>query len=195
MIPRYLYLYVFVYSAITIHCKTLTLTSLGIPYMHACCSPFQLSLSSSIPSFPQIAFLSALACFQHAPNTDMWLILSHLTFVHFIDLPGDRLELLLELCFLCLDLRDLLLECVYHVDYDFVTDQSYALFLDLYYMCLGFLCLWNDFCYSFLKQFCLSLTLPFQCLHSGEFFLQFLHILCSFACSVMAIVFFLYLRS
>jgi hypothetical protein len=115
--------------------------------MRACCSSFQLSLSSCMLSFPKTPCFSALACLQQAPNTDMWLIPSHLAFVCFLDLLGDCLELFLELCCLCLRLCSLLLECVHYLDCYFITDQFHALFLGLCYMCLGFFFLCQDFCY------------------------------------------------
>jgi hypothetical protein len=110
----------------------------------------------------------------------MWLVPSNLSFVRFIDLPGDPLELLLELCCLCLHLRGVFLERVYYLDCNFVTDQSNTLSLGPCYKCLDFLCMCNDLCYSLLERFHLSLTLLFLCLRSGEFCLQFLHILCPF---------------
>jgi hypothetical protein len=92
--------------------KTLTLKSLGLPFMHACCSSFHLSLSSCMFSFPKMPFFSTLASLQKAPKTDMCLVPSHLTLLCFLDLLGDRLELFLEICFLCMRLHSLLIECV-----------------------------------------------------------------------------------
>jgi hypothetical protein len=149
--------------------------------MHACMFFFLPTIAFLVYGFfAKITLLSTLVCFQQAPNTDMWLLLSHLSFVHFVGLPSDNLELFLELCYLCLRLRGLLLECVYCLGCNFITDKSGALLLGLLYMSLGFLCLCKDFCYFLLEQFHLSLTLLFLCLRGGEFCLQFLHILCPF---------------
>jgi hypothetical protein len=80
----------------------------------------------------RLAFLPRpLACLQQAHNTDMWLVLSHLSFVCFLDLLGDCLELFLELCYTCLRLHSLLLECVHYLECNFITDQFHALFLGL----------------------------------------------------------------
>jgi hypothetical protein len=145
--------------------------------MLTCCSYFQLSLSLCMPSFPKTPCFSALAYLQQSPNTDMWLIPSHLAFVCFLDLLGDHLECFLELYYLCLRLRSILLECVHYLDYYFVTDQFHALCLGLCYMCLRFFCLCQDFCYPLLQGFYLSLSLMFLCLCSGELCLQLLHVL------------------
>jgi len=115
--------------------------------------------------FLKITFLSALACFQQTPNTNMWLIPSHLTFVSLVDLPGDFLELLPELCCLCLSLHSLLLECVYCLRCNLVTDQPCTLCMRLCHIFIGFLC------YSLLEHFHLILVLLFLHLGSGEFFL------------------------
>jgi hypothetical protein len=118
---------------------------------------------------PRIAFLYALAYFQQAPNTDMWLIPSHLTSVCFVDLPGDNLELLLELHLLCLSLCGLLLKCVQCLYCNFVADKPFTLCLGLCHICLGFLYPCNDLCCSLLEWFHLILALLFLCLHSYEF--------------------------
>jgi hypothetical protein len=124
-------------------------------------------LSQKCHDFP----LWPLACLQQAPNVDMWLIPSHLTLVRFFNLLGDRLELFPELCCLCLCLRSLLLECVHYLDCNFIIDQFHTRYLGMCYVCLGFLCLCQDFCYSFLQWFHLSLPLMFLCLHGSELWL------------------------
>jgi hypothetical protein len=110
----------------------------------------------------------------------MWLVPSHLTFVRFFDLLGDRLELFLELCCLCLHLHGLLLECVYYLDCNFITDQS----MHSSWVCAISVLASSAYAMTsatvLLEWFHLSLTLLFLCLHSGEFCLQFLHILCPF---------------
>jgi len=63
------------------------------------------------------------------------------------------------------------------MDCNVITDKFQTLFLGLCYMFLGFLCLCQDFYYPLLQRFHLSLLLLFLCLHSGEFCLQFLHVL------------------
>jgi hypothetical protein len=152
--------------------------------MRVCCSSFHLfsSLHARVlcfllavsflmhAFFPQkcLAFpLWTLSYLQQPPNTNMWLIPIHLSSVCFLDLLGDHLELFPELCCLCLCLRSLLLECVHYLDCNFITDQFYALYLGLCYMCLGFLCLCQHFCYPFLQQFHLSLPLLFLRLHDN----------------------------
>jgi hypothetical protein len=151
--------------------KSLTVILLSIPYIHACCSYFQLSLSSHMPFFPKISFLYSWACFQQAPNTKMWLILSHLTSVCFIDLPGDRLELLHKLCFLHSSLCGILLECIQHLHCNLVVDHPFTFCLGVCHICFGFLFLCNDLCCMLLEWFHLSLTLLFLFLRSYEFFL------------------------
>jgi hypothetical protein len=148
--------------------------------MRTFCFSFQLSLSFCMPFFPKIAFLSDSAYFQQAPNTDMCLILSHLTLVGFIDLSCDHLELLCELCCLRLGLCSLLLKCVQYLHCNIVTDHPCALYLGLCHIHFCFLCLCNELCCSLLEWFYLSPTLIFLCLRSYEVFLQFLHILYSF---------------
>lgn len=131
-------------------------------------------------------FLSKIAClydsafFQQDPNTDMWLIPRHLTSVCFVDLSCDHLELLHELCCLCLVLRDLFLECIQYLHCDLIIENPCKLFLVLCHICFGFICLCDDLGYSLLEQFNLSLVLLFLCLHSYELCLQFLHVLFSF---------------
>jgi hypothetical protein len=139
MRPRYLYVYVSISPSITMYCKNPN-PSILRSSMHARVLLFLPAIASLVHSFfPKIAFLSTLASFQQAPNTDMFLVLSHLTFMCLIDLPGDLLELFPELCFLCLILRGLLLECVYCLHYNIIIDQPYALCLGLCHICLGFL--------------------------------------------------------
>jgi hypothetical protein len=119
--------------------------------MCACCSPFQLSLSSCMLSFPKMLCFSSLAYLQQAPNIDMWLVPSHLTFVCFLDLPSDRLDLFLELCCLFLCLCSLLIKCVHYLGCNFIADQFHELCLGIFYLCLGFLYLYQDFCYRLLQ--------------------------------------------
>jgi hypothetical protein len=139
MKPRYLYLYVSGSPTITIHCKN-TNPNVVRSSMHAHMLLFLPTVASLVHSFfPKIIFLSTLACFQQAPNTDRWLVPSHLTFMHFIDIPGDHLEILLELYCLCLSLHSILLECVYCLDCNIFTDQHCLLCLGLCHICLGFL--------------------------------------------------------
>jgi hypothetical protein len=145
--------------------------------MHACVLLFLLVVTFLVHAFlPKIPFLFNSFCFQQPPNIDMWLILSHLTPMCFIDLPCDCLELLHELCCLCLGLRGLLLKCVQYLR-NLVNDHPCTFCLSLCHMCFGFLCLCNDLCFSLLVGFHLSLALLFLCLRSYEFCLQFLHVL------------------
>jgi hypothetical protein len=140
--------------------------------MHACVLLFLSVVASLVHTFfPKIIFLSALACFQQAPNTDMWLVSIHLTFVSFVDIPSDRLEILPKIHCLCLSLHGLLLKCVYCLHYNLVVDQPCALCLVLFHICLGFLYLCSEFYYSLLEWFHLILVLLFLCLRSGDFFL------------------------
>jgi hypothetical protein len=122
MIPKYLYLYVSSSSTITIHYQNPNPTVINYS-MHA-------HVFFSLPDvaflvhalFLKIVFLSTLVYFQQLPNNNMWLFLSHLIFLCLFDLLGDCLELFLEICCLCLRLCSLLLECVYHLDYNFIVD-------------------------------------------------------------------------
>jgi hypothetical protein len=85
--------------------------SIVMSSMHAHMFLFHLVVSFLLhASLPKIAFLYYSACLQSAPNTNMWLILSHLNLVCFVDLSCDLLKLLCELCFLYLGLHGLLLE-------------------------------------------------------------------------------------
>jgi hypothetical protein len=178
MIPKYLYLYIFGSSSITMLCKN--------PNPNVIRSLSHVPLLFFLPTatflvhalFRKIALISAFFCFQQAPNTDMWLSPTHLTKI--FDLPGHCLEFFLELYYLCLCLHGLLLECVHYLDYIFVTDQFHALFLCLCYMRLCFLFLFQGFCYLLLKRFHLSLMLFLLCLCNCEFCLQILHVLCPF---------------
>jgi hypothetical protein len=166
--PRYLYLYVSGSPSITMYCKNPN-PNIIRSSMHACVLPFLPAVAFLVHAlFPKIAFFSALAYFQQAPNIDTWLIPSHLTFVSFINLLGDCLELLPKLCWLHLSLRGLLLECVYCLRHNLVTNQPCTFFLGLCHICLGFLYLCNDFCYSLLKRFHFHLTLLFLSPRSGE---------------------------
>jgi hypothetical protein len=71
-------------------------------FLHVCmlCFPPAVTSSFCMLSFPMIILLSTLAYCQQAPNTDMWLVPSHLILLSFLDLLGDRLELFLKLCLL-----------------------------------------------------------------------------------------------
>ena len=110
----------------------------------------------------------------------MWLIPSHLTLVCFVNISCDHLELLCELYFLRLVLHILLLECIQYLYFNLIIDHSCTLFPGLCHISFGFLFLYNDLCFLLLEWFHLILALLFLCLHNYEFFLQFLHILCSF---------------
>jgi hypothetical protein len=127
--------------------------------------------------FPMIILLSTSTYCQQNPNTNMWLIPSHLIHLSFLDLLSDHLELFLELCCLCQCLCGLLLDCVHYLDYHFITDKYYTLCLGLFYFCLIFLFLCQYFCYPLLQWLYLSLTLLFLRLRSDEFCLQLLHLL------------------
>jgi hypothetical protein len=185
MIPTYLYLYVSSSSTITMHYQNpnpIVVRSSS----HACmlfflpAAAFLACVHAVFPSsylFSRACFLSQkllafplwpLACLQQPPNTDLWLVPSHLTLVLFVDLLGDRLEHFPKLCHLCLCLPSLLLECVHYLDYNCITDQFHTLCIGLCYMFLGFLCLCQDFCYPFLQWFHLSLPLLFLCLCGSE---------------------------
>jgi hypothetical protein len=108
MRPRYLYLYIFGSPAITVYCKNpnpnVIRSSMNVHMLL-----FLPIIAFLVHSFlPKITFISALAYFQQVPNTGMWLVPSNLAFVCFVNIPGDHLELLPELCCLCLSLRGLL---------------------------------------------------------------------------------------
>jgi hypothetical protein len=99
MRPRYLYLYVSGSPSITMYCKNLN-PNVVRSSMHACMLLFLPVVVFLVHAFlPKINFISSLSYFQQAPNTDIWLIPSHLTFVCFVDLPSDCLELLPQLFF------------------------------------------------------------------------------------------------
>jgi hypothetical protein len=169
MRPRYLYLYVSGSPSITMYFQNPNPNDVRSS-MCARALLFLPAVAFLVHAlFPKIGFLFSLAYFQQAPNTDMWLIPSHITFVRFIDLPSDHLELLPELHFLCLGMHSLLLECVYCLRCNLVTDKPCTLCLGLFHVFLSFLYLCNDFFYSLLKRFHLSLALDFLHLRSGEF--------------------------
>jgi hypothetical protein len=149
--------------------------------MHARVMFFLPTVTFLLHSFlPKIVFLFYLAYFQEDPNTDMWLIPSHLTLVCFIDLSFDRLKILHEICFLCLGLHSLLLECVQYLHCNLLIDHPCTLCLGLFHLHFCFLHLCNNLCFPLLDRFHLSLALLFLCLHNYELCLQFLHIPCSF---------------
>jgi hypothetical protein len=178
MIPKYIYLYIYSSSTITIHYQKHNPNAIRSS-LHARVMFFLPVVAFLVHAFfPKIAFLSALVCFQQVPSTDMWHVLRHLKKI--FDLPGDHLEHFLELCCLCFCMHSLLLECVHYLDCNYATDQFNAHCPGLFYMCLRFLCMFQDFYYPLLKWFHLSLTFPLLCLHNGEFCLQFLHVLCPF---------------
>jgi hypothetical protein len=129
---------------------------------------------------PKISFLSDSTYFQQAPNTNMWLISSHLTLVWFVNLSCVRLELLHKTCFLRLGLRVIILECIQYLHCNIITNRDFTLYLGLCHICFFFLCLCNDLCYPLLEWFHLSQTLLFMCLCNYEFCLHFIHILRSF---------------
>jgi hypothetical protein len=129
-----------------------------LPCMHTYCVSLQLLLQFQHTFFPMIVLiftstflLSTSACCQQAPNTDMWLISSHLILLSFLGLLGDRLELFLELCCFCQCLCSLLLDGVHYLGFHFVIDQSCTFFLGLFYLYLNYLYLCEYFGYSFLQ--------------------------------------------
>jgi hypothetical protein len=130
--------------------------------------------------FPKIAFPSSLACFQQAPNIDIWLVLSHLSPMCFVDLLDDHLELLHELPCLCLGVHNLFLECIPYLHCNILVDHPCKFFSGLCHVFFCFLYLCNDLGYSLLARFHLSLALLLMRLRSYEFCLQFLHVLCPF---------------
>jgi hypothetical protein len=149
--------------------------------MHAHVLLFLPAVAFLVHAFlPKIDFLYAFAYIQQAPNINMWLVSSHLTSVCFVNIPGDRLELLHELCCMRLGLHNVLLECVQYLHCNITANNIFTLLLGLCHICFGFLFLCNDLCCSLLERFHLVLALLFLCLHSYEFCLQLLHVLCPF---------------
>jgi hypothetical protein len=187
-------LYIFVSSSITIHYQNPTdirsSSHVCVVLPSRCRFPFARFLACAYVVFPSrccftlctlylpmIILLSTLSCYQKAPNTDMWLIPIHLILLSFLDLLGDRLELFLELCCLCLRLCSLLLDSLHYLSYNFVADQFCTFYLGLCYLCLIFLCLCLDFYYTLLQWFHLRPSLLFLGLRSDYLCLQNLHFL------------------
>jgi hypothetical protein len=110
----------------------------------------------------------------------MWLVPSHLNFVHLFNLSCESLELLCEFLFLCLILCGLLPECIQYLHCNLVVDHICALCLSLCHVLICIFFLRDDLDCSLLERFHLSLVLLLLCLRNYEFFLQLLHILCSF---------------
>jgi hypothetical protein len=164
--------------------------------MHVCMLIFLPAVTFLLHAFlPKITFLSDSACFQQAPNTDMWLVPSHLTLVCFVDLSCNRLELLRELCCLRLGLHSLLLECVQYLHCNLVPDHPCTLCLGLCHIRFDFLCLCNDLCCSLLEQFHLSLELLFCVCATMSFAYSFFISCAPLTHSMIDIVFCLCLRS
>jgi hypothetical protein len=136
--------------------------------------------SSLHTSPPKITFLPGYACIQQAPNIDMWLILSHLNFVCFFNLSCKSLGLLYEFLCLHLSLRGLLSECIQCLHCNLFTDHLCAFFLSLCHVLLCLLCPHNEIYFPLLERFHLNMSLLLLCLHDYEFYLQLLHIPCSF---------------
>jgi hypothetical protein len=131
-------------------------------------------------SLPKITFLPNSLYIQQTPNIDMCLVSSHLNLMYFVDLSYDHLELLRELHCLQLGLHGLLLECIQYLHCNIIAEHPCLLFLSLCHVRIFFFRLCNDLCCPFLEQFHLSMALLFLCLWSYDFYMQFLHILCSF---------------
>jgi hypothetical protein len=130
--------------------------------------------------FQKIAFPLDWVYVQKAPNIDMWLVLSHLGFVHFFNSSCESLELICEFSCLCLSLHGLFSEHIQYLHCNILADHLYALCLSLLDVLLCLLCLCNDFHCYLLERFHLILSILLLFLHSYELILQFLHFLYSF---------------
>jgi hypothetical protein len=139
MRPRYLYIYISSSSTITTYYKNPN-HNIVRSSIHVRVLLFLPAVTFPVHVFlPKIAFLSALACFQKAPNADMWLVPSHLNPMCFVDLPCDRLKLLHKLHCLRLGLHRLLLECVQFLHCNLIADHPCVFCLGLCHVFFGFL--------------------------------------------------------